>query len=71
MQAEAELGALKAQIDPHSSSTASTRWAGAAAIARFSAMGRGRLDLQLSPHAGAEVRVSQERAVAFRAWVGR
>ena len=43
----------------------------AAAIVRFAAAGRGRLDLELSPRADGEVRVSQERAGAFRAWVGR
>jgi DNA-binding LytR/AlgR family response regulator len=43
----------------------------AAAIVRFATAGRGRLDLELSPRADGEVRVSQERAAAFRAWVGR
>ena len=43
----------------------------ATAIVRFAAAGRGRLDLELSPRADGEVRVSQERAGAFRAWVGR
>ena len=43
----------------------------AAAIVRFAAPGRGRLDPELSPRAESEVRVSQERPAAFRAWVGR
>lgn len=43
----------------------------AAAIVHFAAAGRGRLDLELRPRADGEVRVSQERAGAFRAWVGR
>ena len=39
----------------------------ATAIVRFAAAGRGRLDLELSPPADGDVRVSQERAGAFRA----
>ena len=43
----------------------------AAVIVHFAAAGGGRLDLELCPRADGEVRVRQERAGAFRAWVGR
>lgn len=43
----------------------------ATAITRFAPAGKGRLALTLVPAAAGEVQVSQERASAFRAWLGR
>lgn len=66
------LADIERDLDPRSFFRVNRQYlVNAAAIVRFAAAGRGRLDLQLSPHAEGEVRVSQERAGAFRAWVGR
>ena len=43
----------------------------AAAIRRFSAIGRGRLRVELEPAAAGDVEVPQERAAAFRRWLAR
>jgi DNA-binding LytR/AlgR family response regulator len=43
----------------------------ASAIVRFASGGKGRLVLTLAPALAGEVQVSQEKAAAFRAWLGR
>jgi DNA-binding LytR/AlgR family response regulator len=43
----------------------------ATAIVRFRAAGKGRLLIELRPEAAGELLVSQERAAAFRAWLGQ
>ncbi len=40
-------------------------------VRRFAVAGRGRLRLELTPQPVGEVLISQERAAAFRAWIGR
>ena len=67
---ETPLAELEASLDPTRFFRASRQLLVAApAVARFAPAGKGRLRLELRPDAG-PVTVSQERAAAFRAWLG-
>ncbi len=68
----APLGALEAELDPAQFFRINrNHLARAAAVKSFSSIGKGRLAVQLAPPAAEEVQVSQERAAAFREWMGR
>jgi DNA-binding LytR/AlgR family response regulator len=68
---ETPLAELEHELDPAQFFRANRQLLVAAtAVARFSAVGKGRLKLELRPGLASEVLVSQERAAAFRAWLG-
>jgi len=68
---ETPLAELEAALDPARFFRASRQMLVAAhAVAGFASAGKGRLKLALRPAAAGTVVVSQERAAAFRAWLG-
>lgn len=71
-QLDETLNELERQLDPQHFFRANRQLLVAvAAVQGFSASGRGRLLLQLRPDAAGEYSISQERAAAFKAWIGR
>lgn len=69
---DAALADIERELDPHRFFRVNRQFlVSAAAVVRFAAGGKGRLDLELRPKADQPVRVSQERAAAFRAWMGQ
>lgn len=71
---ETPLAELEGELDPAQFFRANRQLLVAAtAVARFTPAGKGRLKVELSPPLGApagDVVVSQERAAAFKAWLG-
>lgn len=68
---EAPLAELEAQLDPAQFFRANRQLiVAAAAVQRFWPSGRGRLALVLEPEAEGEMQISQERAAAFKQWLG-
>ncbi|QNM96578.1 LytR/AlgR family response regulator transcription factor [Chitinimonas koreensis] len=66
------LAEIEAELDPAHFFRANRQYLVAArAVARFRPVGKGRLELALAPKADAAVLVSQERAGAFRSWIGQ
>lgn len=65
------LATLEAELDPLRFFRANRQLLVAAtAVLRFVAVGKGRLKVELTPPMAGDVVVSQERAAAFRAWLG-
>ena len=68
---EASLAELEAQLDPQRFFRINRQViVSATAVRGFRPSGKGRLELQLVPAATATVNVTQERAAAFREWLG-
>jgi DNA-binding LytR/AlgR family response regulator len=68
---ETPLAELETQLDPARFFRANRQvLVAASAVARFEAAGKGRLKVELRPVLAGDVLVSQERAAAFRAWLG-
>jgi DNA-binding LytR/AlgR family response regulator len=68
---ETPLAELEAELDPVRFFRASRQLLiAASAVQRFAPAGKGRLKVELLPAPVGEVVVSQERAAAFRAWLG-
>jgi DNA-binding LytR/AlgR family response regulator len=68
---ETPLAELEAELDPQLFFRANRQLLVAArAVVRFVAAGKGRLDVQLQPALVGKVLISQERAAAFKAWLG-
>lgn len=68
---ETPLAELEAELDPALFFRANRQLLVAAgAVARFAPAGKGRLKVELQPTLAGDVVVSQERAAAFRAWLG-
>ncbi len=68
---EAPLAELEAELDPTQFFRANRQLLVAArAVARFTPAGKGRLKVELQPAMPGDVWVSQERAAAFKAWLG-
>ena len=68
---ETPLAELEAELDPALFFRASRQLLlAAAAVVRFAPAGKGRLRVELRPALAGDVHVSQERAAAFRAWIG-
>jgi DNA-binding LytR/AlgR family response regulator len=68
---ETPLAELEAELDPAQFFRASRQLlVSVRAVRRFTAVGKGRLKLELLPPLAGEVIVSQERAAAFRVWLG-
>jgi DNA-binding LytR/AlgR family response regulator len=66
------LGELETELDPAQFFRVNRQLLVAAhAVRHYSAAGKGRLKVLLQPAADGEVVVSQERAQAFRQWIGR
>lgn len=64
------LAELEAQLDPARFFRLNRQLiVGAHAVERFSAIGKGRLRVELRPALAGDALVSQERAAAFRAWL--
>jgi DNA-binding LytR/AlgR family response regulator len=69
---DASLSEVEAELDPQLFFRVNRQTLVAAcAVARWSAGGKGRLILELLPKGAGEVQVSQERAAAFREWIGQ
>lgn len=69
---ESPLADLEAQLDPAQFFRANRQLlVSARAVGGFSAVGKGRLCLQLRPALAGDEFISQERAGAFRAWLER
>ena len=67
---DAPLAELEASLDPADFFRLNRQYlAGAAAIACFRPIGKGKLLVDLSPRARGEIIVSQERAATFRHWL--
>jgi len=65
------LADLEAELDPTQFFRANRQLLLAArAVARFAPVGKGRLKVELQPAMAGDVVVSQERAAAFKAWLG-
>jgi two-component system, LytTR family, response regulator len=68
---ETTLAELDAELDPTRFFRANRQLlVAASAVASFAAVGKGRLEIELRPALAGGVVVSQERAAAFRAWIG-
>ena len=68
---ETPLSELESELDPAMFFRANRQLLVAAtAVARFGPTGKGRLKVELRPSLPGEVFVSQERAAAFKAWLG-
>lgn len=68
---EQTLAELEAELDPAAFFRVNRQWLVAlSGVRRFASAGRGRLRLELAPAGDGEVLISQERAAAFRAWIG-
>lgn len=68
---DAPLAELEAELDPTRFFRANRQLLVAAtAVRRFAAVGKGRLKVELTPPLLGDVVISQERAAAFRAWLG-
>lgn len=68
---EIPLATLEAQLDPTRFFRANRQTLlAASAVTGFMATGKGRLRVALHPALGGELAVSQERAAAFKAWLG-
>jgi DNA-binding LytR/AlgR family response regulator len=68
---EQPLSQLEGELDPAAFFRVSRQLLVALpGVRRFAAAGRGRLKLELAPAGEGEVLISQERAAAFRAWIG-
>ena len=64
------LGELQLELDPRQFFRANRQLLiAASAVRRFSAAGKGRLKLDLTPGLDGELLISQERAGAFKAWL--
>ncbi len=69
---ETPLAELELALDPARFFRASRQMLVAAdAVLRFTAVGKGRLKVELRPAGASTVIISQERAAAFKAWLGR
>jgi DNA-binding LytR/AlgR family response regulator len=67
---DAPLTELEATLDPKEFFRLNRQYlAGAAAIASFRPIGKGKLLVDLSPRARGEIIVSQEKAASFRHWL--
>lgn len=70
-QLEMPLAELEADLDPARFFRASRQLiVAASAVRRFQPIGKGRLKVELDPPLAGDAIVSQERAAAFRAWLG-
>jgi DNA-binding LytR/AlgR family response regulator len=68
---ETPLAELETELDPTRFFRASRQLLiAASAVRRFTPAGKGRLKVELQPALVDDVHVSQERAAAFRAWLG-
>lgn len=68
---ETPLAELEGELDPVQFFRANRQLLVAAtAVARFAPAGKGRLKVELQPALAGDVVVSQERAAAFKAWLG-
>lgn len=66
------LATVEAQVDPHRFFRANRQHLlSVEAIARFRAVGRGQIEVELTRPAGFVVGISQERAAEFRRWIDR
>lgn len=66
------LGELETELDPRQFFRVNRQLLVAVhAVHHYAPAGKGRLKVQLQPAAEGEVMVSQERAQAFKAWIGR
>jgi DNA-binding LytR/AlgR family response regulator len=69
---EGSLSEVETELDPRLFFRVNRQMLVAAcAVARWFACGKGRLTLELLPKGAGEVQVSQERAAAFREWIGQ
>jgi len=69
---DSPLAEVEANLDPGAFFRLNRQFlAGAAAIASFRPIGKGKLLVELSPRARSEIIVSQERAALFRDWLER
>ena len=68
---ETPLAELETELDPAKFFRANRQLLVAAtAVARFAPAGKGRLKIELRPLLTGDVLVSQERAAAFKVWLG-
>lgn len=68
---ETPLAELETELDPAQFFRANRQvLVAAAAVVRFTPAGKGRLQVELRPSLPGDVTVSQERAAAFKAWLG-
>jgi DNA-binding LytR/AlgR family response regulator len=68
---EAPLASLEAELDPQRFFRVNRQLlVAASAVQRFAAAGKGRLKVELVPPLPGDALVSQERATAFKAWLG-
>ncbi len=68
---ETPLAELEAELDPRQFFRANRQLLlSAAAVRRFAPAGKGRLEVVVEPPLPGHVQVSQERAAAFRDWIG-
>ncbi len=66
------LGELESELDPAQFFRVNRQLLAAVhAVRHYTPAGKGRLKVQLQPEADGEIVVSQERAAAFKAWIGR